>query len=345
MERQHLATPPRPNLNIGATRSPDTVSRALNAPRRRWGLEVLGLLCGSIALTIASAYSRGEHTDAAFLLGSSAVPFLVSLVFLKRSLAAAAISVVVVVGLSHYGASNYDNHQAKDRRAVEAMADAIDERKKAVQGASAEPEQSQDQIQRPDVTAYVSPIQNVSDLVTAFQRRARVLEKSYGESISSLGEILTPDRLISEEGISENRKALAVASEGLSTYRNASESLTEEFDTKILALAEDPAYTSLLAGYRNGKAKRDARSSRVFDNQEQLISVASDLNEFMADQLGNTQVQGNQIIFSTDELAQRYNGLVSRIQELAAEEEKLRLEQVKVLDQLSAELRTLNSNR
>lgn len=318
-------------------------SAVLDSPGRKWGLEIFGLFVGSAALTTVGSYMRGEQLDLPMLLGSSTVPFLISLVFLKRSLGAAAVAALIVVGLSQYGASQQSARKDEDRAAIVAMTSAIEQRKelaeKPLTDAGAR------EISQPPAAASTSPIQTVSTLVTAHQRKASILERTYTESVSALGEILTPHRLVSSEGIAANDRALTGAFSALSGYKSGSETLTRDFDAQMLALSGKPGYRNLLAGFKEGVKKREERTERFFENQHQLLSVAVELNDFMEDQLGKTEVEGDQILFASDELANHYNGLVSKIHVLASEEEELRAEQMQVLDKVTSELRKLSSER
>lgn len=256
-------------------------------------------------------------------------------------MAVGALAVATFVGLIQVVARIEHNKKA-DEAALREIQAAFDARKASLNGQPAAdapaPLRSADEG---------TLLQRAATIMTKFQRQASAADIAYMRSLSELqlDQVLAPQRLTSHEGIDRNRVVLERALTNLRDYDAANNARLFAFETEIMGLKDERGFADFMRGFEAQRQKTHERNTRALINQQQTFAAALAVTDFMAGRVRSAQVQGDAIMFQTDAEVEEYNRLIGKVQALAAEEERIRVETLAALEQRADKARGLKTRR
>lgn len=245
---------------------------------------------------------------------------------------------VAMIALLIQIGAKVERDRKADEAALQEMQAALEARKASLNGRPA--------IEAPIEAAPADEgtlLQRAAAIMTKFQRQASAADIAYAQALADLQleQVLSPQRLTSQEGIERNRAALEQAQAHLREYDAASNARLAAFEAEIMGLRDARGFAAFTRGFEAQRKQIYDRNTRALINQRQTFDAALAVTEFMSGRVHSAQAEGDMLMFQTDAEVREYDRLIGAVRALAAEEERIRAETLAALDEHAEKARTL----
>lgn len=153
---------------------------------------------------------------------------------------------------------------------------------------------------------------------------------SYGLAVS-----LSPERLVSAEGIAISKETVAKASERVELYLAEADKLLQKMQHGVLASKLDQANTE---SFKKSLTYTYGAMLRLAENQRHLLDLFTRTLRLAESRLGTIQLKGEKLIFQDEADMKMYQSLVEQMQKAAAEEAALGVDAKEVEQRHSSKL-------
>lgn len=168
----------------------------------------------------------------------------------------------------------------------------------------------------------------LNPLMVYFKNHLLLVKQDYLDFNNAMGKehienILIPDTLSNRSKIVDARRKLKKVNQLIDDYENLIQKRSIDVINQINSLKlEDNIKKKTVDGFHEGKREKDEYFKEYFRIERAFLAEVNKLLNFLLSRSGKYWVENGQIVFISDNDANRYNGDIQKIYRLAEEESK-----------------------